>query len=192
MEPSVATAQGLDQPAGKARGRILVLAGVAACVGGAVLLAAVLLVPWFNLEDTAMTHGLITVTGTGSHPAHDTMTILHLKSTTPFGYVILVSGALAIVVFALRLLRPAVSAILVGMAGVAFAVVALGANLYGIVSPPHVAYGGVTITNAPVVVTPGIGSLLGLVAGLAIAVGAAMTLVRGRRGAQESPVASSS
>lgn len=78
------------------------------------------------------------------------------------------------------------------MAGVAFAVVALGANLSGIVSPPHVAYGGVTITNAPVVVTPGIGSLLGLVAGLAIAVGAAMTIVRGRRGAQESPVAPSS
>lgn len=189
MEPSVVTVQGSDEPAGKARERILVMAGVAIGVGGAALLAAVLLVPWFNLEDTAMTQ--LGISLTGSHPAHDTMAILELKSTTPFGYAILASGALAIVAFALPLVRPSVSALFVGMAGVALAVVALGANLYGIMSPPHVAYGGVTVTNAPVVVTPGIGSLLGLVAGIAIAVGGVLTIVRGR-GTQEDSVAPSS
>lgn len=190
MEPSVVSAQGSDEPASKARERILVIAEVAGCVGGVLLLAAVLLVAWFNLEDTSMTQLGISVTG--SHPAHDTMSILELKSTTPFGYAILASGVLATLAFALVLVRPSVSALAVGMAGLALGVVALGANLYGIMSPPHVAYGGVTVTNAPVVVTPGIGSLLALVAGLAIAVGAVLTLVRGRRGGQESFVAPSS
>jgi hypothetical protein len=171
------TVQGANGFAGKPR--VLVLAGAVIVVGGAALLAAVLLLPWFNLEDTAMTQLHISIGG--SHPAHDTVSILELKSTTPFGYALLACGALAIGAVALRLVRPSVPTIWVGLAVIALGAIGLGADLYSLASPPHVNYGGVTVTNAPVVVTSGIGSLLGLVAAIAIAAGGVLAIVSGRR-----------
>lgn len=151
---------------------------VAVC--GVALAVAALALPWFNLEDTSITSGAIVITGPAARTGYDTAGIFEANSTTPFGWVVIACGVLAVLLLVVRRLRPSISARLTGGAPLVIAAVALAATAYTIVNPAHFHYGNITITSAPVESTPGGGLLLALVAGAVMAACGLVAIVRMR------------
>ncbi len=167
-------------------GRVPALLGeVVAALGGAALLGAILL-PWFNLEDKELSQGGLNVSNGGvsisetisggARPdlAYSTKSLFDIGSTTPFAAALVALGLLALIVViyshrsSLSYARTVVIAI-----GIASLVV----NLYLLVSPPEL--NGLSAWDT-LVVTPALGSLVGIVGALLITAGGFFLLPRRR------------